>query len=57
MSIGLGMAGTVEVYTAHEDQLLKGYRNAFHFATGLAAVAVIVVGLFVRMPKMAQYME
>lgn len=57
MSIGLGIASTVEVYTAHEDQLLKGYRNAFHFATGLAGLAVVIVGLFVRMPKMAQYKE
>ena len=51
------MAGTVEVYVAPHGPLLKGYRTAFWFGTGLAALAVVVVGLFVRMPKMAQYRE
>lgn len=50
------MAGTVEIYVAHDD-LLKGYRSAFYLATGMAGLAVVVVGLFVRMPKMAQYKE
>jgi hypothetical protein len=57
MSIGLGMAGTVEIYAAPHGPLLKGYRSAFYFASALAAIAVIVVGLFVRMPKMAHYRE
>jgi hypothetical protein len=57
MSIGLGMASTVEIYVAPNGPHLKGYRSAFYFATGLAAVAVVVVGLFVRMPKMAHYRE
>ena len=51
------MAGTVEAYVAPNGPLLKGYRAAFYFGTGLAFVAVLVVGLFVRMPKMAQYRE
>lgn len=33
------------------DDVLKGYRASFWFATGLAGIAGIVVALFVRMPK------
>ncbi|ODN86285.1 MFS transporter [Cryptococcus wingfieldii CBS 7118] len=55
LSIGLGMTGTVESYvrgsgTSTHD-ILKGYRAAFYFATGLAALATVVVALFVRMGK------
>ena len=57
LSIGLGMAGTVEAYIAPDGPVLKGYRAAFYFGTGMAAMAVVVVGLFVRMPKMAHYRE
>ncbi|OXH25894.1 MFS transporter [Cryptococcus neoformans] len=54
-SIGLGMTGTVETYvrgpgTTYDD-LLKGYRAAFYFGTGMAGFAVVVVALFVRMPR------
>jgi hypothetical protein len=58
MSIGLGMAGTVERYVrgAHGSEL-KGYRAAFYFGTGLAGVAVLIVAAFVRMPKQAHYRE
>ncbi|WWC59375.1 uncharacterized protein I303_101927 [Kwoniella dejecticola CBS 10117] len=55
LSIGLGMAGTVERYVKgpgeSQEDLLKGYRGAFWTATGLAALAVIVVALFVRTPR------
>lgn len=51
------MAGTVEAYVAPHGPLLKGYRAAFYFGIGLAALSVVVVGGFVRMPKMAQYRE
>jgi hypothetical protein len=51
MSIGLGLASTVEVYVAPNGPLLNGYRAAFYFATGLASVAVVVVAVLVRMPK------
>ncbi|WVR04537.1 hypothetical protein IAU60_001544 [Kwoniella sp. DSM 27419] len=57
LSIGLGMAGTVERYISPpqpnptRSQLLKGYRAAFYLATGMAALAIVVVALFVRMPK------
>lgn len=49
------MTGTVETYvrgpgTTYDD-LLKGYRTAFYFGTGMAGFAVIVVALFVRMPN------
>lgn len=49
------MTGTVETYvrgpgTTYDD-LLKGYRAAFYFGTGMARFAVVVVALFVRMPR------
>ena len=49
------MTGTVESYvrgpgTTYDD-LLKGYRAAFYFGTGMAGFAVIVVALFGRMPR------
>lgn len=50
------MAGTIEHYTAPDDQL-KGYRAAFWFGAGLAGLATVVVVLLVRMPKQAQYRE
>lgn len=54
-SIGLGLTGTVERYVRgpenlSQSDLLYGYRVSFYFGTALAAMAVIVVGLFVRMP-------
>lgn len=58
MSIGLGMSGTVERYVRGPNgSQLEGYRAAFYFGTGLAGLAVFVVGVFVRMPKQAQYRE
>jgi hypothetical protein len=58
MSIGLGMSGTVERYVRGPNgSQLEGYRAAFYFGTGLAGLAVLVVGGFVRMPKQAQYRE
>lgn len=57
MSIGLGLASTVEVYVAPDGPLLDGYRAAFYFATGLACVEVIVVGVFVRMPTIVHTKE
>jgi len=57
MSTGLGLASTVEVYVAPDGPLLDGYRAAFYFATGLASVAVLVVGVFVRMPTIVHTKE
>jgi hypothetical protein len=52
MSTGLGFAGTVEVYTNDGGKnVLKGYRSAAYFGTGLAAAALIMGVVFVRMPK------
>ena len=52
MSTGLGFAGTVEVYTNdHGKNVLKGYRCAASLGIGLAAAALIMGVLFVRMPK------
>lgn len=51
-SIGLGLAGTVERYVRAQDGTeLEGYRAAQYLGIGLAGMAVLVVGLFVRMPK------
>ena len=55
-SIGLGMAATVERYVSGGDQL-KGYRAVFWFGTGLAGLAAVIVGLFVRMDKSARLHE
>ncbi len=49
-SIGLGMAATVERYVSGGDQL-KGYRAVFWFGTGLAGLAAVIVGLFIRIDK------
>lgn len=54
-SIGLGLTGTIERHVRGPDNLslsdlLYGYRVSFYFAIALSALAVIVVGLFVRMP-------
>ncbi|KIR26237.1 multidrug efflux pump [Cryptococcus deuterogattii LA55] len=55
IAIGLGLTGTLEYYIRGSgdtmDDVLKGYRASFWFATGLAGIAGIVVALFVRMPK------
>ncbi|OCF37435.1 hypothetical protein I316_00556 [Kwoniella heveanensis BCC8398] len=57
LSIGLGFAGTAERYVsmpypgASQAHILRGYRAAFWTATGLAALAIVVVALFVRMPR------
>lgn len=55
LSIGLGLAGTVERYI-HQNggSELDGYRGAQYLAVGLAGLAVVVVGLFVRMPREGQ---
>lgn len=50
ISLGLGFAGTVEVYvvgggTAPED-VLRGYRAAWYMAVGLAGLGMIVSGVY-----------
>ena len=52
MSTGLGFAGTVEVYTNDGGKnVLKGYRSAAYLGIGLAAAALIIGVIFVRIPK------
>lgn len=52
MSTGLGFAGTVEVYTNNGGtNTLKGYRSAAYLGIGLAAAALVIGVVFVRMPK------
>lgn len=55
IAIGLGLTGTLEYYIRGSgdtiDDVLRGYRASFWFATGLAGIAGIVVALFVRVPK------
>ena len=51
-SLGLGFAGTVEVETGrHGQQIIRGYRSALWFGVGIAAVALILDMVFVRMSK------
>ncbi|GAA6034563.1 hypothetical protein JCM8097_005398 [Rhodosporidiobolus ruineniae] len=55
MSIGLGIAGTVEVYTATRPDgsldLLKGFRSAYYFATCVAFAGFILVVTTVRVKR------
>ncbi|MCJ1425368.1 hypothetical protein MMC29_003267 [Sticta canariensis] len=52
MSIGLGFAGTVEVNTDENgNNLLRGYHSAAYLGVGLAATALIVGVVFIRIPK------
>ena len=53
-SIGLGFAGVVEVHLgskSSEGEIVKGYRAALWFGVGLALVALVICGVWVRMPK------
>lgn len=51
-SIGLGFAGFVEVHTNdHGLSTVRGYRSALYFGMGMAAVALAICALGVRMPK------
>ena len=53
-SIGLGFAGVVEVHLGgkgDESEIVKGYRAALWFGVGLAVVALVICGGWVRMPK------
>lgn len=53
-SIGLGFAGVVEVHLggkSDEGKIVKGYRAALWFGVGLAVVALVICGGWVRMPK------
>jgi MFS family permease len=52
MSTGLGFAGTAEVYTNNGGKNVpRGYRSASYLGIGLAAAALIMGVVFVRMPK------
>ncbi|KAL8684235.1 MAG: hypothetical protein Q9218_008371, partial [Villophora microphyllina] len=52
MSTGLGFAGTVEVHTFDNGkQLLRGYHSAAYLGLGLAAAAVVMSVVFIRIPK------
>lgn len=51
-SIGLGFAGTVEAnLNKGGTDVLAGYRGALYFAIGLAAAALVIDVMFVRVPK------
>lgn len=59
ISIGLGMAGTIEVNVNPPDapgadepaNLLKGYRGAFYFGACVSFTAFLIVVFFVRVPQ------
>lgn len=46
ISIGLGLAGTVERYVNSQDTL-AGYRAASYMGTGLAGLGILTAGLYV----------
>ncbi len=49
IALGLGMAGTVEVYVNDGGaDILAGYRGAFYFGTCAAFTGFVMVVLFVR---------
>lgn len=51
-SLGLGFAGIVERHTDRNGlSPATGYRSALYFGMGMAIVALVIGGLFVRMPK------
>ena len=51
ISIGLGLAGTVEVHVNHgagdAEDSLKGYRGAWYMGIGLSGLGVLVGAAFV----------
>ena len=51
-SIGLGFAGVVEVHMSnHGTDPVRGYRSALYFGMGMAAAALAICAVWVRMPK------
>ncbi|OAA53596.1 Major facilitator superfamily domain, general substrate transporter [Niveomyces insectorum RCEF 264] len=51
-SLGLGFAGTVETQVnLHRTDSVLGFRAALFFGAGIALLAMLLVGLFVRVPK------
>jgi MFS family permease len=50
ISLGLGFAGTVEVYVNNGGQtpqdLLKGYRGAWYMGAGLAGAGMVISTIF-----------
>ena len=51
ISLGLGFAGTVQVYTHHSGEteaeiLLNGYRSALYMGVGLAGLGVFLAVVF-----------
>ncbi|KAJ9133680.1 Major facilitator superfamily transporter [Pleurostoma richardsiae] len=48
ISIGLGLAGTVESYVNHHgEDVLRGYRGASYMGVGLAGLGLIIASLYV----------
>ncbi|KAF6800969.1 efflux pump antibiotic resistance protein [Colletotrichum sojae] len=52
LATGLGFAGTVEYYTNnHGKDLVQGYKNGLYLGIGMAATAIVLALVFVRIPK------
>jgi hypothetical protein len=52
LSTGLGLGGTVEIYTNHNGQhVMQGYRHALYLALGMSGATTVLTLLFVRIPK------
>ncbi|EPE05950.1 hypothetical protein F503_02779 [Ophiostoma piceae UAMH 11346] len=48
ISIGLGLAGTVEAYVNHNgEDVLKGYRGASYMGVGLAGLGIVIATMYV----------
>lgn len=52
MALGIGLGGTVEAHTNHDGaDPLAGLRGAMYLGTGMAILGVVIVIVFVRVPK------
>lgn len=51
ISLGLGIAGTIESNTARKGNTLEGYRHALYAGIGLSGLGIFVALVFCRVPK------
>lgn len=51
-ALGIGLGGTVEAHTnAGGTEPLRGLRGALYLGCGMAVLGILIVVLFVRVPK------
>jgi hypothetical protein len=51
ISLGLGIAGTIESNTVRKGNTLEGYRHALYAGIGLSGLGIFVALVFCRVPK------